>query len=163
MGAATRTASRRNGQGQQSQNGQADQGRQQGGQEQRDDSSVEDDEQGEGRRVGAAATATQRGRGGHGDDADPEVLSDDVLLPIAGILDVLDNYAFVRTSGHLPGPNDVYVSPPRSRSTARARATRSSAPSASAPREGEQQHGRQKYNAIVQFDTINGQSPDERC
>ena len=34
---------------------------------------------------------------------------DDVLVPVAGILDVLDNYAFVRTSGYLPGPNDVYV------------------------------------------------------
>ena len=31
-------------------------------------------------------------------------------MPVAGILDVLDNYAFVRTSGYLPGPNDVYVS-----------------------------------------------------
>ena len=29
---------------------------------------------------------------------------------MAGILDVLDNYAFVRTSGYLAGPNDVYVS-----------------------------------------------------
>jgi transcription termination factor Rho len=32
------------------------------------------------------------------------------LIPIAGILDVLDNYGFVRTTGYLPGPNDVYVS-----------------------------------------------------
>ena len=30
-------------------------------------------------------------------------------MPVAGILDVLDNYAFVRTSGYLPGPSDVYV------------------------------------------------------
>ncbi len=41
---------------------------------------------------------------------EPDVREDDVLIPIAGILDVLDNYAFVRTSGYLPGPNDVYVS-----------------------------------------------------
>ena len=34
---------------------------------------------------------------------------DDVLIPVAGILDLLDNYAFVRTTGYLPGPNDVYV------------------------------------------------------
>src|SRR5699024_11015976 len=34
----------------------------------------------------------------------------ETLIPISGILDVLDNYAFVRTSGYLPGPNDVYVS-----------------------------------------------------
>ena len=33
-----------------------------------------------------------------------------MLVPVAGILDILDNYAFVRTSGYLPGPNDVYVS-----------------------------------------------------
>ena len=33
-----------------------------------------------------------------------------MLLPVAGILDVLDNYSFLRTSGYLPGPNDVYVS-----------------------------------------------------
>lgn len=32
------------------------------------------------------------------------------LVPVAGIVDVLDSYAFVRTSGYLPGPNDVYVS-----------------------------------------------------
>ncbi|CAM5258566.1 Transcription termination factor Rho OS=Streptomyces alboniger OX=132473 GN=rho PE=3 SV=1 [Streptomyces alboniger] len=29
------------------------------------------------------------------------------LIPVAGILDILDNYAFIRTSGYLPGPNDV--------------------------------------------------------
>ena len=34
----------------------------------------------------------------------------DVLLPVAGILDIMDSYAFVRTSGYLPGHNDVYVS-----------------------------------------------------
>ncbi len=33
-----------------------------------------------------------------------------MLIPVAGILDILDNYAFVRTTGYLPGPNDVYVS-----------------------------------------------------
>ena len=31
-------------------------------------------------------------------------------MPVAGILDIRDNYGFVRTSGYLPGPNDVYVS-----------------------------------------------------
>ena len=40
----------------------------------------------------------------------PRSSEDDVLVPVAGILDILDNYAFVRTSGYLPGPNDVYVS-----------------------------------------------------
>jgi len=53
------------------------------------------------------------GRPGQGDLAgydDIEVTDDDVLLPVAGILDIKDNYAFVRTSGYLPGDNDVYVS-----------------------------------------------------
>jgi transcription termination factor Rho len=34
----------------------------------------------------------------------------DNLVAVAGIVDVLDSYAFIRTSGYLPGPNDVYVS-----------------------------------------------------
>ena len=53
------------------------------------------------------------GRPGQGDLAgydDIEVTDDDVLLPVAGILDIKDNYAFVRTSGYLPGDSDVYVS-----------------------------------------------------
>ena len=53
-----------------------------------------------------------RGRSGGRDerfDAEPMITEDDVLVPAAGILDVLDNYAFVRTGGYLPGPNDVYV------------------------------------------------------
>ena len=42
--------------------------------------------------------------------AGAQVSDDDVLIPAAGILDLLDNYAFVRTTGYLPGPTDVYVS-----------------------------------------------------
>src|SRR5690606_17439106 len=58
----------------------------------------------------------RRGRRGRGERApaagegEPQVSEDDVLVPVAGILDVLDNYAFIRTSGYLAGPNDVYVS-----------------------------------------------------
>ena len=37
------------------------------------------------------------GRGGFSEDGEPEISDDDVLIPIGGILDVLDNYAFVRT------------------------------------------------------------------
>src|SRR5680860_1607171 len=46
-------------------------------------------------------------RGNRGSDPmgpmvdEPEVSDDDVLIPVAGILDILDNYAFVRTSGYL--------------------------------------------------------------
>ena len=51
-----------------------------------------------------------RNRNRDRDDVEPEISPDDVLIPVAGILDILDNYAFVRTSGYLAGPNDVYVS-----------------------------------------------------
>ena len=57
------------------------------------------------RRASAAARAAAAVR-----DRDTELREDDVVQPVAGILDVLDNYAFVRTSGYLAGPNDVYVS-----------------------------------------------------
>ena len=63
---------------------------------------------GSGTAGGAAASGTAARDGGGG--GEPQVSEDDVLVPVAGILDVLDNYAFVRTSGYLAGPNDVYVS-----------------------------------------------------
>jgi transcription termination factor Rho len=86
-----------------------------------------------------------------------EVAEDDVLLPVAGILDILDNYAFVRTSGYLPGPNDVYVSLGQvkkyglRRGDAVAGAVRQS-------REGEPANQRQKFNALVRLDSVNGAS-----
>mgnify|MGYP002737169577 FL=1 len=41
--------------------------------------------------------------------ADSEPVDDSQLIPIAGIVDIQSNHAFVRTSGYLPGNNDVYV------------------------------------------------------
>ncbi|MGO1542905.1 MAG: transcription termination factor Rho [Gulosibacter sp.] len=95
----------------------------------------------------------------HRDDADPEVAPDDVLLPIAGILDVLDNYAFVRTSGYLAGVNDVYVSLGQVKKYG-LRKGDAIVGAIRQPREGEHQGGRQKYNALVRVDTINGEAPD---
>jgi transcription termination factor Rho len=83
-----------------------------------------------------------------------ETAVDDILVPVAGILDVLDNYAFVRTSGYLPGPGDVYVSLSQVRKSglregdAITGAVRQSA-------DGES-HGRGKFNALVRLDTVNG-------
>lgn len=94
------------------------------------------------------------------DDADPEIAPDDVLLPIAGILDVLDNYAFVRTSGYLPGANDVYVSLGQVKKYG-LRKGDAIVGAIRQPREGEHQGGRQKYNALAKIDTINGQTPDQ--
>jgi transcription termination factor Rho len=96
--------------------------------------------------------STDRG-GDRRDGGELEVRDDDVLLPVAGILDVLDNYAFVRTSGYLSGPNDVYVSLSLVRKYGLRRGDAITG-AVRQPREGEQQ--RQKFNPLVRVDTING-------
>jgi len=101
----------------------------------------------------------KRGRGqGQNDEFEPEISDDDVLIPVAGILDVLDNYAFVRTSGYLPGANDVYVSLGQVKKY-NLRKGDAVVGAIRQPRENEQ--SRQKYNAIVKVDSINGQTVDE--
>ncbi|MBV9096086.1 MAG: transcription termination factor Rho [Streptosporangiaceae bacterium] len=91
-------------------------------------------------------------------DTEPVIAEDDVLIPIAGILDVLDSqgYAFVRTTGYLPGPNDVYVS----LSQVRKHGLRKGDVIEGAvrqPREGER---REKFNALVRLDKVNGLEPE---
>jgi transcription termination factor Rho len=84
------------------------------------------------------------------------ITEDDVLIPVAGILDVLDNYAFIRTTGYLPGPNDVYVS----LSQVRRHGLRKGDVIEGAvrqPREGER---REKFNALVRLDKVNGLDPE---
>ena len=100
-------------------------------------------------------------RGGNGNDreeAEPEISPDDVLISVAGILDVLDNYAFVRTSGYLPGPNDVYVSLGQVKKYG-LRKGDAVVGAIRQPREGEGQ-GRQKFNALVRVDSVNGLDQD---
>jgi transcription termination factor Rho len=94
-----------------------------------------------------------------GDDFEPELNDDDVLIPVAGILDVLDNYAFVRTSGYLPGASDVYVSLGQVKKY-NLRKGDAVVGSIRQPHEGDQ-NGRQKYNAIVKVDSINGLTVEE--
>ncbi len=101
----------------------------------------------------------RRGQTTTGDEFETEIGEDDVLVPIAGVLDVLDNYAFVRTTGYLPGPSDVYVSLGQVKKY-NLRKGDAVVGAIKQPREGEQQ-GRQKYNALVQVDSINGLSVDD--
>ncbi len=133
---------------QQKQNGQQKQGQQA-------QQNAEDSEGGRSRRQ----RDRKRGRGGQNDDFEPEVTEDDVLIPIAGILDVLDNYAFVRTTGYLPGPNDVYVSLGQVKKY-HLRKGDAVVGSIKQPRDNEQQ-SRQKYNALVTVDSVNGQTAEE--
>ncbi|UBH06889.1 hypothetical protein K8P10_002400 [Leucobacter sp. Psy1] len=118
-----------------------------------------------GDKGGDAARSTRtrqrdRKRRGQGDDFEPELSDDDVLLPVGGILDVLDNYAFVRTSGYLPGTSDVYVSLGQVKKYGLRKGDAVTG-SIRQPREGDG-NGRQKYNAIVKVDTVNGRSAEEQ-
>jgi len=89
-------------------------------------------------------------------EPDPQVSEDDVLLPVAGILDLLDNYAFVRTSGYLPGPNDVYVS----LSMVRKFSLRKGDAITGAVRQLRDGERTEKFNPMVRLDTVNGAEPD---
>ena len=100
----------------------------------------------------------RRGQTG-GDEFDTEIGEDDVLIPIAGILDVLDNYAFVRTTGYLPGTSDVYVSLGQVKKY-NLRKGDAVVGAIKQPREGEQS-SRQKYNALVKVDSVNGLSVED--
>jgi len=120
-----------------------------------------DDEDDRGNRRGRRyRDRNRRGRDRFAADApvETEVRDDDVLVPVAGILDVLDSYAFIRTSGYLTGPNDVYVSLSQVRKNGLRRGDAVTG-AVRAMREGEQQ--RQKFNALVRLDTVNGLEPEQ--
>jgi transcription termination factor Rho len=120
----------------------------------------DDDGDGGGRRRGRRFRDRRRGGSGRerGGENEPQLSEDDVLLPVAGIVDVLDNYAFIRTSGYLAGPNDVYVSNSQIRKYGLRRGDAVTG-AVRQPREGEQR--RDKYNPLVRLDTINGMDPEE--
>ena len=98
-------------------------------------------------------------RNRRGDSDEPQVNEDDVLAPISGVLDILDNYAFVRTSGYLPGPNDVYVSLAQVKRYHMRKGDHILG-AIRVPREGEQ-NSRQRFNALLKFEAINGQPVEE--
>ena len=104
----------------------------------------------------------RRGRDRSPDVDDTEISDDDVLLPVAGILDVLENYAFVRTSGYLPGPNDVYVSLAQVKKY-NLRKGDAVVGAIRAPRDGENpnQNSRQKFNALVRLTSVNGKPAED--
>ncbi len=122
----------------------------------------DDDGEGRGGRRGRRFRDRRRrerggegGGGGGGGERDTELREDDVVQPVAGILDVLDNYAFVRTSGYLPGSNDVYVSMNMVRKNGLRRGDAITG-AVRVPKDGEQPNQRQKFNPLVRLDTVNG-------
>ena len=136
------------------QDGGDQQGDQQGNQQGRND---DDSEGRQGRRGRRFRDRRRRGdrAGGESGNGETELREDDVVQPVAGILDVLDNYAFVRTSGYLPGPNDVYVSMNMVRKNGLRRGDAVTG-AVRVPKDGEQPNQRQKFNPLVRLDSING-------
>ncbi|ANS67971.1 transcription termination factor Rho [Streptomyces lincolnensis] len=159
---------RRKGDEQQGQGGRQDrqdrqQNQQQGGgrpdrqDRQRDNGPQDDDDFEGGRRGRRGRYRDRRGRRGRDEmGAEPQVADDDVLIPVAGILDILDNYAFIRTSGYLPGPNDVYVSLAQVRKNGLRKGDHVTG-AVRQPKDGER---REKFNALVRLDSTNGMAPD---
>lgn len=148
-------------QGDRGQDGGDRDGGNQGPRQSQDNRGGDDEEGGRGRR-GRRFRERRRGRDrneGGSDSREPEIREDDVLQPVAGILDVLDNYAFVRTSGYLAGPNDVYVSMNMVRKNGLRRGDAITG-AVRVPREGEQSNQRQKFNPLVRLDTVNGRDVD---
>ncbi|GIJ53202.1 transcription termination factor Rho [Virgisporangium aurantiacum] len=145
--------------------------------DQRDQQGRDDDEDGEGGRRGRRSRFRDRRRGrnerGPGSEGgggnDPQVTDDDVLVPVAGILDIVrkdggnksdsaDNYAFIRTTGYLSGPNDVYVAMAQVKRYGLRRGDAVTG-AVRQPRDGEAR--RERYNPLVRLDTINGMDPEE--
>ncbi|WP_405637222.1 transcription termination factor Rho [Streptomyces sp. NBC_01178] len=128
------------------------------GQQNRDHGPQDDfDDEAGGRRGRRGRYRDRRGRRGRDDFAgDVQVADDDVLIPVAGILDILDNYAFIRTSGYLPGPNDVYVSLAQVRKNGLRKGDHVTG-AVRQPKDGER---REKFNALVRLDSVNGMAPE---
>ncbi|WP_431193969.1 transcription termination factor Rho [Ammonicoccus fulvus] len=127
---------------------------------QRDNRDFDDDggnRRGRRRRNRDRQNRRNRGTGMDRLDAEPVISEDDVLVTVAGILDVLDSYAFVRTGGYFPGPDDAYVS----LSMVKKFGLRKGDVITGAlrqPREGER---REKFNPLVRLDTVNGGEPEK--
>ncbi|MEU8867102.1 transcription termination factor Rho [Streptomyces umbrinus] len=139
-------------------------GQQQGGgrqdrqDRQRDNGPQDDDDFEGGRRGRRGRYRDRRGRRGRDEFGanEPQLADDDVLIPVAGILDILDNYAFIRTSGYLPGPNDVYVSLAQVRKNGLRKGDHVTG-AVRQPKDGER---REKFNALVRLDSANGMAAE---
>ena len=94
---------------------------------------------------------------GNREEREPVISEDDVLVPVGGLLDILESYAFIRTGGYLPGPNDVYVSLQQVRKNGLRKGDVVTG-QVRQPREGET---KQKFNALITLETVNGVTPEE--
>ena len=101
----------------------------------------------------------QSGRNNDSVPSEAPILDAGELQPVAGILDVQESYAFLRTSGYLAGPTDVYVSMNLIRKNGLRRGDAITGV-VRLPQEGDQRGQRQKFNSLVRIDTVNGGDVD---
>ena len=128
----------------------------------------DNDNEGRGGRRNRRNRRDRKGRDNQGGGGGEGVREGDVLQPVAGIVDVMENNsAFVRTSGYLPGSNDVHVSQQIVRKYGLRKGDAITG-QVRMPRDGgggQVTHGsgrnKRKYNPLVQVDTVNGQTPDQ--
>jgi transcription termination factor Rho len=128
-------------------------------QRQRDDDDY-DSRSRRGRRYRDRRGRTRTSGGGQGgSDVEPTVSEDDVLIPVAGVLDNVEekNTWFIRVEGFYASTDDVYVANSFVR---RHNLRRGDAVTGMVrqPREGER---REKYNPLVRLDTVNGRDPEQ--
>lgn len=91
------------------------------------------------------------------EEREPVLSDDDILVPVGGLIDIMESYAFIRTAGYLPGPNDVYVSLQQ----VRRYGLRKGDVVTGAVRQPHDGERREKFNALMRLDTINGMQPEE--
>ena len=145
----------------------------------REDYDTWDDEGRSGRRRGRKRRGRDRDAQGEGQAYQQAQQraprEDEVLIPVAGILDVADpQHAYLRTSGYLPGAKDVYVSAQQMKDNGLRAGdavtgwvreggdTSHVGVSGQSGRNGRRQNraNRQKYNPLVSVETVNGMDPE---
>jgi len=96
---------------------------------------------------------------GAGGESEPTVTEDDVLIPVAGVVDTVEdkNTWFVRVGGFYATPDDVYIANSLVRRYGLRRGDAITG-AVRQPREGER---REKYNPLVRLDTVNGGDPEQ--
>jgi transcription termination factor Rho len=142
------------------QNQQSQAGQQGGGQNRHDEEDYEGGRR-RGRRYRDRRGRTRPGGGGGqgGGEVEPTVSEDDVLVPVAGVLDSVEekNTWFVRVEGFYASSDDVYVANSFVRKFGLRRGDAVTGV-VRQPREGER---REKYNPLVRLDTVNGREPEQ--
>ena len=96
---------------------------------------------------------------GNRNDAEPVISEDDVLIPVGGILDNVDdkNSWFIRVNGYFVSNDDVYVS----NSYVRRFGLRRGDAVTGVIRQAREGERKEKFNPLVRLDSVNGLEPDK--